>query len=170
MHRQPEDFVFCKRDGAGCLRRKRPDLLVSSCAPAGPTCGGGIDGVVGVLLNNSPFCTTPPTVALSATPTSLWPPNGRMVPVTISGTVTDTGCTVTTAAYTVTDEYGEVQPKGAITLGPEDNYTFIILLQASRLGTDLDGRRYTVTVRAKDNAGNEGSNTSVVTVPHDQGH
>ncbi len=48
--------------------------------------------------------------------------------------------------------------------------SFAILLQASRLSTDLDGRRYTVTVRARDNAGNSGSSTSLVTVPHDQGH
>jgi hypothetical protein len=77
---------------------------------------------------------------------------------------------VNSAAYAVKDEYGEVQPRGAITLGPGGAYSFTILLQASRLGTDLDGRRYTVTVQARDNAGNGGSKTTVVTVPHDQGH
>jgi len=40
----------------------------------------------------------------------------------------------------------------------------------SRLGTDLDGRHYTITIRASDNAGNAGSKTGVVTVPHDQGN
>ena len=76
---------------------------------------------------------------------------------------------VNSAAYAVKEEYGEVQPQGAITLGPGGNYSFTVLLQASRLGTDLDGRRYTVTVQAKDNAGNVGSETSAVIVPHDQG-
>jgi hypothetical protein len=69
----------------------------------------------------------------------------------------------------VKDEYGEVQPAGAIALGPGGNYSFTVLLQASRLGSDLDGRRYTVTIRAQDNAGNRGSKTSAMTVPHDQG-
>jgi hypothetical protein len=95
-----------------------------------------------------------------------------MVPVTILGTITDTdsGVNANSAAYAVKDEYGEIQPKGAITLGPGGTYSFNVLLQASRLGTDLDGRRYTVTVRAKDNAGNAASKSAAVIVPHDQRH
>jgi len=34
----------------------------------------------------------------------------------------------------------------------------------------LDGRQYTITVSAKDFAGNLGSAATIVTVPHDQGH
>ena len=115
--------------------------------------------------------TTPPVITLSATPKVLWPPNGKMVPVTISGTITDTGSGVnlSSTAYSVTDEYGEVQPTGAITLGAGGSFSFTVLLRASRLGTDQDGRHYTITVRASDNAGNGGSQASVVTVPHDQG-
>lgn len=91
-----------------------------------------------------------------------------MVPVTVSGTTTDTGSRVNSAAYAVKDEYGELQPTGVITLSTAGNYSFIILLQASRRDTDLDGRRYTVTVRAKDKAGNVGWKMSNVIVPHDQ--
>jgi hypothetical protein len=143
----------------------KPDL-VTTCANL--SCHGG---AVSVLLNNAPFDTTPPVITLSAAPKVLWPPNGKMVRVTFSGTITDTGSgvNVNIAAYAVKDEYGEVQPKGAITLSPRGNYSFTLLLQASRLGTDRDGRRYTVTVQAKDNAGNVGSKTSAVIVPHDQG-
>jgi len=124
-----------------------------------------------VLLNNTPLDTAPPVITLSATPKVLWPPSGRRLPVIISGTITDTGSGVNanSAAYSVNDEYGEVQPMGAITLGPGGNYSFTVLLPASRRGSDLDGRRYTVTVRAKDNVGNGGSKTGAVTVPHDQG-
>lgn len=135
-------------------------------------CGGSgcLPGKLGVLLNNTAD-TTPPVITLSATPKILWPPNGKMVPVTVSGTITDTGSGVNanSAAYSVKDEYGEVQPMGAITLGPGGNYSFTVLLQASRRGSDLDGRRYTITVRAKDNAGNGGSKTRAVIVPHDRG-
>jgi hypothetical protein len=152
----------------------RPDVLIAnSCSQNNIGCGGPISetrGTVTILLNNAPFCTTSPVIMLSTAPTSLWPPNGKMVPVTVSGTITDTGCTVTSAAYAVTDEYGAVQPSGPVTLSAGGAYSFTVLLQASRLGTDTDGRRYIVTVRAGNNAGNSGSKATVVTVPHDQGH
>jgi hypothetical protein len=146
---------------------RKPDLLVATCGNF--SC---YFGAVGVLLNNTPFDTTPPVITLSTTPKLLWPANGRTVPVTVMGTITDTGSGVNTktAAYVVKDEYGEVQPQGTIALGPTGSYSFTILLQASRLGIDKDGRRYTITVVASDNAGNSGSKTTVVTVPHDQGH
>jgi hypothetical protein len=141
----------------------KPDLLVENPNP-------GTDGTLGVLLNTPSFCTTPPVITLSTTPAVLWRPNGKMVPVNVSGTITDTGCTVTSAAYAVTDEYGEIQPSGPVTLGPGDAYSFTVLLQASRVGTDLDGRLYTITVSASNNAGKTGSQAGSVIVPHDQGH
>jgi len=98
------------------------------------------------------FCTAPPSITLSASPRYLWPPNGEIVPVTIFGNITDSGCTIKSAAlksaaFAVTDEYGQVEPQGGMTLGPGGAYSFSILLQASRLGSDLDGRRYTITVQ-----------------------
>jgi hypothetical protein len=42
------------------------------------------------------------------------------------------------------------------------------LLEASRRGSDRDGRRYTLAVRANDEAGNAGSATGAVIVPHDR--
>jgi FG-GAP-like repeat len=139
-----------------------PDLLVADYW----------GGTVGVLLNNTPFCTTAPTITLSATPKSLWPPNGKMVPVTVSGRITDTdrGCAVKTAVYAVKDEYGKVQPSGPVTLGSGGAYSLTVWLQASRLGTDPDGRLYTISVSATNNAGKKGSQAGTVIVPHDQGH
>ena len=127
-------------------------------------------GAVSVLLNNTPFDTTPPVITLSATPRILWPPNGRLAPVTLSGTITDTGSGVnaSTAEYAVQDEYGEVQPFGKITLNAAGNYSFTILLRAGRRGNDLNGRQYTIRVSAKDNAGNRGVRWTRVTLPHDQ--
>jgi hypothetical protein len=137
----------------------KPDVLMANA----------FSNTVGVLLNNAPFCTTAPVITVSITPTVLWPPNGKMVPVTLSGTITDTGCNVTSAAYAVTDEYGHVQPSGAVTLGAGGAYSFTVLLQASRLGTDLAGRLYTVSVRASNNASKTGSQVATITVPHDEG-
>jgi hypothetical protein len=147
----------------------RPDLLSANwCASE---CQNE-EGTVGVLLNNTPICTTPPVVSLSAVPKSLWPPNGKMVPVTISGTITvaGAGCAVKTTTYAVKDEYGEVHPGGPVTLGVRGTYSFAVLLQASRLGTDLDGRLYTVTVTASNTANKTKSQSGTVIVPHDQGH
>jgi hypothetical protein len=148
-------------------RDGRPDLLVADWYGYKNN-----EGLVGILLNNTPFCTTPPVITLSAAPKFLWPPNGAIVPVTISGAITDnsTGCTIKAAAYTVQDEYGEMQPTGSVTLGSRGAFSFTVLLQASRLGIDLDGRLYTIAVRASNNAGKTGLQFDTVVVPHDQGH
>ncbi len=58
-----------------------------------------------------------PVITISISPKFLWPPNRKIVPVTVSGMVSDTGCTIKTAAYAVKDEYGEVQPRGPVILG-----------------------------------------------------
>ena len=95
-----------------------------------------------------------------------------MVQVTVSGTITDSlsGVNPSTAAFAVVDEYGSVQPSGPVTLGTGGSYSFKVSLQASRNGNDKDGRQYSITVSAKDYAGNLGSAAAIVTVPHDQGH
>jgi hypothetical protein len=144
----------------------KPDLVVSNlCADNSTVCA---QTSVGVLLNNAQaFCITPPVITISTTPTSLWPPNGKMVPLTVSGTIADNGCSIKSASFAVTDEYGKIQPKGTVTLRTSGAYSFSILLQASRLGIDKDGRHYTIRVVASDDAGNVGSKTTVVTVPHD---
>ncbi len=80
---------------------------------------------------------TPPVVNVSASPSSLWPANGKMVQVTVSGTITDSlsGVNPSTAAFAVMDEYGSVQPSGPVTLGTGGSYSFKISLQASRKET-----------------------------------
>jgi hypothetical protein len=116
--------------------------------------------------------TTPPTITAMATPSSIWPPNGSTVRVTVSGTVTDigSGVNLSSGAFAVTDEYGAVQPTGPFVINADGSYSVAISLQASRLGSDLDGRQYTITVQAKDKAGNAGATSVTVIVPHDQGH
>jgi hypothetical protein len=115
---------------------------------------------------------TPPALSISASPSSLWPPNGKMVPVAVSGSISDTlsGVDPNSAAFAVVDEYGTVQPNGPVSVGPGGSYSFTVMLQASRNGNDQDGRQYKITVSAKDLAGNVGSAATIVTVPHDQGH
>jgi hypothetical protein len=66
----------------------------------------------------------------------------------------------------VVDEYGKNQPASGITLAADGSYSFTVKLPASRRDNDLNGRTFTITVSAKDVAGNLGSKSIVVTVPH----
>lgn len=130
---------------------------------------GNVSSLVNLPVN---IDLTPPTVSVSASPSLLWPTNGKMVPVTVSGSMTDalSGVDPGTAAFSVVDEYGLVQPSGPISLGQGGSYSFTVSLQASRLDSDKDGRQYTIKVSGNDLAGNAGSAATVVTVSHDQKH
>ena len=136
----------------------RPDLVAANF------------GGAGVLLNKTPLCPTAPVVTLFATPTILWPPDGKMVPVTFSGTITSAegACSIRAAAYAVSDEYGRIHPNGTVTLGSGGAYTFTVWLEASRLGMDADGRIYTLTVSATNNIGMTVTRSAEVLVPHDR--
>jgi len=68
----------------------------------------------------------------------------------------------------VTDEYGRIQPAGAIALDAHGNYSFTLQLEAQRNEDDKNGRQYTVQVSARDRAGNVGFAEVVVAVPHDR--
>jgi probable HAF family extracellular repeat protein len=113
---------------------------------------------------------TPPVITVAASPATLWPPNGKRVAVTVSGTITDTepggsGVEAGSAAYVVMDEYGQIQPSGNLTLDEGGHYVFTVVLQASRRGHDRDGRHYTIAVSARDNLGHPGFASTTVTVP-----
>jgi len=140
-----------------------PDALVGeSCASPCQS------GVVGVLLNALNPDVTPPTITLSVSPKILKPPDGRLVPIVISGTIGDigSGLNASSLEYAVTDEYGEVQPFGKIPLGSNGSYSITVLLRAGRRNSDLDGRHYTIRVSARDNNGNKAARFSRVIVPH----
>lgn len=96
---------------------------------------------------------TPPALTVAVHPATLWPPNGAVVKVVVSGAIADaiSGVDPSGVSFRVTDEYGSIQPMGPVTLGTGGSYSFGVSLQASRRGTDLDGRLYTVTVNAEDN-------------------
>jgi len=112
---------------------------------------------------------TPPVIIVSDSPATLWPPSGQLVIVTVSGTITDepngSGVQANSTAYRVMDESGQIQPSGSFILA-DGGYAFTVALQASRRGSDLDGRQYVITVSAKDITGNPGSASATVTVPH----
>jgi hypothetical protein len=110
--------------------------------------------------------TIPPVITETATPNVLlWSPNKIMTPVTVSGVITD--ASAVTATFQVTDEYGVIQPQGAVTVGAGGAYAFVVSLEAWRKGNDSNGRLYTITVTATA-AGQTSTKTTTVLVPHNQ--
>ncbi len=107
--------------------------------------------------------TTPPVIT-SVTPsiTSIWPPNKKMVPVTITVAATDAvgiaSATIVSVATNQPDQKTQWQITGPLTVN----------LLADRNGDDKD-RIYTITIAVRDAAGNAITKATTVTVPHDQG-
>ena len=112
--------------------------------------------------------TTPPTLTVSISPATLWPPNEKMVPITATITVKDDYdpapeiqlISITANEVLEITDAKDVQP------GTDDRQ---FQLKAKRTGTNLAGRIYTVTYSATDGSGNKSTASATVTVPHDQG-
>jgi hypothetical protein len=114
--------------------------------------------------------TTPPELYAIATPNMLWPPNGRMRAVEVSGVAVEEGVGQITGRYKVTDEYGLVQPEGTFTVSTDEAFAFTVVLQASRRGNDRDGRQYLIAITVTNSAGQSTGQTIEIRVPHDRGH
>lgn len=122
---------------------------------------------------------TVPTVAVTVTPATLWPPNHKMVPVAATVTASD-ACdpSPTVNRKSITMNEGQVtntyDPNYDDTVGDGNTVDDIqidadgnISLRAERSGTGT-GRVYTVTYQATDASGNTADASATVTVPHDQ--
>jgi|GEM_PF-3071019 len=114
--------------------------------------------------------TTAPVIAsLTASSTSLWPPNHKMVPITLTAVTSDAVGVASLKIIGATsnepdnglgdgDTANDIEITGALTLN----------LRAERSGTG-NGRIYTITVEARDAAGNATTKTVTVSVPKSQG-
>jgi len=111
---------------------------------------------------------TPPTIACTVSPDSLWPPNHKLVTVTASVTVTDAlsgqAGFVLTSATSDEPTSGEPDIVG-FDVGTADTSGQV---RADRLGSG-DGRVYSLSYSGSDRAGNSAICTVTVTVPHDRG-
>jgi len=115
--------------------------------------------------------TTPPQIAnLTATPSTLWAPNHKLEPVSISAATAD-ACTQPPACRIVSVTSNEPSNgKGDGNTDPDWVYTgdLSLLLRAERSGTGT-GRVYTIGVSCTDAAGNVSeTRTVIVTGSHDQ--
>jgi hypothetical protein len=112
--------------------------------------------------------TAPPILTISLSPDTLWPPNGKLVPVTATITVKDDYDpqpeiileSITANETATASDAPDAQP------GTDDRQ---FQLKAKRTGDNLAGRIYTVTYSATDASGNKATASATVTVPHDQG-
>lgn len=117
----------------------------------------------------SPDTTAPVIASVSATPASLWPPNHKMTPVTISASVTDNCPGAPTWSVTSVTSNEPINGTGDGDTAPDWTIAgpHAVSLRAERAGTG-SGRTYTVTIAAKDAAGNTATGTTSVTVAHNQ--
>jgi len=112
--------------------------------------------------------TTPPVItSLTASPNSLWPPNKKMVLITVTGTVQDAGDPAPILRiYNVTANETIVNPPSA-----NADWQLVgnlaVNLRADRNGNGT-GRIYTIHLEAIDASGNRSTSTVTVKVPHDQ--
>ena len=103
---------------------------------------------------------TPPTIrSLTANPSTLTPPNGRMILVTVTADVVDAAdATPTTRIVSVTANQGQDITGDFNITGP-----LTVELRAERDRGQT--RVYTITVESRDDAGNVSTGTVTVTVP-----
>lgn len=116
--------------------------------------------------------TTPPSI-VSVTPStdSLWPPDHKMVSVSIAVTATDAGDPMPACSITGVTSNEPVNGLGDGDTAPDWQFnpnSLVVNLRAERGGRG-SGRIYTITVTCADKSGNVSSKATTVTVPHDQG-
>lgn len=99
----------------------------------------------------------------AATPSiaSIWPPNNKMVPITINGVTDPDGDAVTITITAITNNETGSSDAGGIG-------TSTAQVKATRFGKGT-GRTYTISFIADDGKGGSTSGSVTVVVPHDQG-
>jgi len=115
--------------------------------------------------------TTPPELSIAVSPTTLWPPNHKFVPITVSASTSDIcdtspeirllSITSNELANGTGDGSSAADVQGA-SFGQDDRE---FLLRAERSGNG-GGRIYTITYEAVDDGGNASLREATVTVPH----
>jgi hypothetical protein len=116
---------------------------------------------------------TPTFNSISASPSSLWPVNHKMVPVSITCNTND-NCDGAPACKIIGvrgnqpingQGDGNTEPDWELTDNP-----LMVNLRAERTGNSDEDRIYTITVEAKDSSNNSVTSEVTVTVPHDKGN
>lgn len=111
--------------------------------------------------------TEPPAITnATATPPVLWPVNGRMVDVAIGYDVSE-NCAGSCVLSVTSNEPQNLRGSGNRAPDWEVVNDRLVRLRAERSGTGT-GRLYRITIACTDAAGNVGTQTAIVSVPHDR--
>lgn len=142
-----------------------PTIVEADTAGVTLTCTATSDGGTASADVTVKRDATPPTLTCEPSPSALWPPNGKLVPVTVTVTAADdtsgaAGFALTDAATSTGDALSDIV---GFDLGTPDVSG---LLRADRPGTG--DRVYWLTYTAQDAAGNAADCVAAVTVPHDR--
>ena len=144
----------------------------SGQSPTGPQRGAlGTGGGIGRAAAACSPDVAPPTIgSMAASPNTLWPPNHKFVPVTITTSVADNCDSAPRCAISSVSSNEPVNGLGDGDTAPDWQVTgaSTLLLRAERSGTGT-GRVYTIGTTCTDAAGNATVGYTTVTVPHDQG-
>ena len=93
----------------------------------------------------------------------------REVTIDLAGAVSvPEGCEIFNAWYQLTDEYGELDRTEPLEINDDGTFSVAVPMVASRKGEDKDGRLYTVTFMAENEAGVGESPETTVVVMHDR--
>jgi hypothetical protein len=122
--------------------------------------GEGDAFVTRIEINQPPVCS-----AAFASPATLWPFNGRLVPVSISGVTDPDGDPITLAATGIRQDEPLSRPGQPDALGIGTGF---LQIRSDRSGKG-DGRVYHIAFEASDGNGGICTGTATVCVPHDQG-
>ncbi len=112
--------------------------------------------------------TTPPTLSIILSPATLWPPNNKLMPVTVTIAVKDDYDPmpdIKLESITANETLAANDIQDAQLGGDDRSFS----LAAKRDGNNMAGRIYTFTYSATDASGNKATASATVTVPHDQG-
>ena len=107
---------------------------------------------------------TPPAVMCVPTPARLWPPNGKLVPVSVDMAVADATSGPGAFRLVAVGANGDREDITGFEVGTSD---VAVVLRAERIGTESE-RVYSLSYTAHDLAGNAAECVATVVVPHDQ--
>lgn len=178
----PTDALTCTAVGSVNNGSFDPDgdPITLSQLPPGPYALGTTDVTLSVsdIKGASASCPakvmvidkTPPVIsALSATPNVLWPPNHKMIPVSLSVAASD-NCDSAPRCQIITVNSNEpINGLGDGDTAPDWEITgnLAVNLRAERSGNG-SGRIYTITVECSDVSGNSMAKDVTVSIPHDK--
>jgi hypothetical protein len=127
--------------------------------------------VLSLYVEVMPFqsCSSPPIISnVVAGESIVRARNKKPLTFEFSGNIASpAGCTTEKAFYSLTDEYGELDETKPLVLDESGNFSISVDVIASRRGSDKDGRLYTVTFGADNEAGTAVGGAQKIIISHD---